>query len=571
MGKILGILTKSKQSIFEGTNNSDQKIVCKNVFVSYKGERKFESDSIFYEDNEFIIVTEGVILNLNQLKESLQKPDLKSYIIEKYNRTGNLFFEDFKGSFCGFFYDKNKKKAIVYTNHFGDKQLFFHQSDDFFIFGSDIKEITNHLSHFSLSEKGAYSLLTYGFMLDDLTLVDEVKKLEAGHFLIMDQNNLAIQKYWDFDNTRYTKDNQEQIIENIDLLFRNAVRLEFEKDLEYNFKHLSTLSAGLDSRMNVWLAHDLRFKNQTNFTFSTSGYLDNTIAQNIASALDNQFIFISITENQILENFEKISKINFGNCSISGNIHVYNSISNLNFSKFGLCHTGQLGDVVIGTYNKTPQHQPVQVLSGSFSNFLKDFAPLTTRLFLNNEHFIMHQRGFNGILQGNLVFQEYTEVSSPFMDKDLFEYCMSIPPELRFNHRIYLKWIKKKHPKAGNYIWEKIRAKPNSLALRYKQYHLPISNFWNIRSALLPRIIKLLSGKFPDIVNKNNMNPYQYWYNSNLDLQKEITAYFETEKQRVEKYPELLKNITKMFYEGTFIEKSQVISLLSAIKYLWNK
>lgn len=569
MGKLLGILNRRNNTFSFNHDNSEKEIKYKNIFLSCEGKNKFGADSLFYEDNNYIIATNGVILNSHQLINSNSASGLKDYIVNSYTKNGNFFFKEFKGSFNGFLYDKKKEKAIVFTSHFGDKQMFYFQNNDVIIFGSDVKEITKFAVQYSLSEKGAYSLLTYGFMLDDLTLIDEIKKLRAGHMFIIEKGILTVHKYWDFDNTIFTKEKHEEIIEHLDILFREAVRLEFEKDLEYNYEHLATLSAGLDSRMNVVVANEMGYRNQTNFTFSKSGYLDNTIAQKIASDLNHTFLFSSLTSQNFFHNFEEISKINFGNCSISGNIHGFNSVIHFNFKKFGLFHTGQLGDVVIGTFNKTPSHQPVNKLSGSFSGFLSDFTPDLSTEYLNNEHFLMHHRGFNGALQGNLIFQQYSEVASPFMDKDFFEYCMSIPPELRFNHRIYLEWIKKKHHRAGNYVWEKIRGKPNTLSLNFKKYRIPVSNFWNLRSAFIPRLIKELNVSNPKIVNKNNMNPFQFWYNSNELLQKELTSYFEQEKYRIESYPNLLKNCIKMFYEGSFIEKSQVISLLSAIKYLW--
>jgi asparagine synthase (glutamine-hydrolysing) len=571
MGKLLGIISGNSTNQLTINLQFEKKITYENVSVFSLKENKFKDDALFYEDDDYIIITEGVILNKNILLQSTFEHDLQSLIISRYLKYGNLFFEIFKGSFCGFFYDKKEDKAIIFTNHFGDKQFFYSFSEGRLIFGSDLKEITKLLPDYSLSLDGAYSLLTYGFMLEDLTLVNEIKKLRAGHLLILKNNVITVQQYWDFDNTTYTSENENEVIEHLDLLFRNAVKLEYEKDIEYNFEHLSTLSAGLDSRMNVWTANSLGFKNQTNLTFSKSGYIDNIVSQKIANNLNHKFLYISIIKENFFTNFEDITKINFGNCSIAGNIHVQNSINCINFKKFGLCHTGQLGDVVIGTFNKTPAHQPVKKLSGSFSNFLNGSAPNYSNDYLNNEHFMMHHRAFNGALQGNLIFQEYTEVASPFMDKDFFEYCMSIPPKIRFNHHIYLKWIKKKYPDAGNYIWEKIMAKPNSFAISYSKYYIPLSNFWNIRTALLPRIMKKISVKKPGVVNKYSMNPFQHWYNSNLNLQIELTTYFEDEKYRVEKYPEILKDCEKMFYKGMFTEKAQVVSLLSAIKYIWGE
>lgn len=63
----------------------------------------------------------------------------------------------------------------------------------------------------------------------------------------------------------------------MNLLFSNTVRLEFEKDVEYGYKHIVTLSGGLDSCITALLAHKLGYVNQLNFTFSQSDYLDEKI------------------------------------------------------------------------------------------------------------------------------------------------------------------------------------------------------------------------------------------------------------------------------------------------------
>ena len=53
---------------------------------------------------------------------------------------------------------------------------------------------------------------------------------------------------------------------------------------------MACLSGGLDSRMTVWVAHDLGYTHQLNMTFCQSNYLDFKIAQQIATDLRHDFM-----------------------------------------------------------------------------------------------------------------------------------------------------------------------------------------------------------------------------------------------------------------------------------------
>lgn len=52
--------------------------------------------------------------------------------------------------------------------------------------------------------------------------------------------------------------------------------------------------------------------------------------------------------------------------------HSKNSLDTINLDTYGLVHTGQLGDVVIGTFSSKAQHGPATLESGAYSTKLAE-------------------------------------------------------------------------------------------------------------------------------------------------------------------------------------------------------
>ncbi len=164
----------------------------KHDFIEYKDIRlnnfsnnKFENDNLFLETNDYIIVLKGVILN----KKALLEPSLnwEETIIALYVKEGNAFFKKFRGSFCGALYDKKEDKWIVFTDHIGSRSLYYYKKANVFFISSVINEIytflkDNNLSY-SLNIESAYNLLSYGYMLGDDTLCDDIHKIMPGNYL----------------------------------------------------------------------------------------------------------------------------------------------------------------------------------------------------------------------------------------------------------------------------------------------------------------------------------------------------------------------------------------------------
>lgn len=536
---------------------------------------KFLNDKAFYEDDNYIVLTEGVILNSLSLQkkylgtEESSAEKMALTVIKMYQEKDEKFFEDFRGSFSGAFYDKKNDLWLIYTNHIGDKQLFYTKTPHGYAFASEVTWLTDYLRNngfeYTLDETGAYCLLTYAFMLEDHTLFNEIKKVNAGQYARIQNGSFEIKEYYKLDNTSNETETEDEIIENIDRLFRNAIKLEYKKDNEYGYKHFASLSGGLDSRMNVWVGHDMGYTDQLNWTMSQCDYLDEKIAKDIARDLKHEWIFKSLDNGNFLCGIvDELIDEQFGTVFFAGSAHSRSFMQMFNSDEYGLEHTGQLGDAILGTYLARNGNNADFLGEGAYSQTLieKLYGVRLQRSYPNSEIFKFYNRGFTGILQGNMITQEYTEVASPFLDIDFMNYCLHIPAKYRIGEQIYMKWIIKKYPEAAKYKWERINAK--------------ITDKWiNIfgRHILLKKIPGKIIYKIFPFTRKNrlskknaSMNPADYWYATNPSLKADLDNYYNETLNCVSKRYDSIKKDIELLYKGCVIDKLLALTLLGALK-----
>lgn len=524
---------------------------------------KFLAEKICQEDENFIIVTDGVLLNLNQLQQKYQVDDVFSLLKTLYTSKGKTFVNELRGDYSGLIFDKSTNTCFVFTNHTGSKRIFYLLHGDYFICSSDLAEISHLMDEFgidkTLNEHAAYFLLTNGFMLEEHTLVAQVKRLMPGNFLIFENNKLEIANYFHLKNIHKTTDSKKQIIDNIDALFGNAVRLQFEKDKAYGYGHAATLSGGLDSRMTILVAHKIGYTNQLNFTFSQEGYLDEKIARKIARDYGHEFIFKSLGSGDYLKEIDPTVRLNDGLVIYYGGVHVLDAIRRIDLKNYGLVHTGLIGDAVIGSFLSAPQTVKPGITDGMYSTVLADAikAKLTeiTGQYENEELYKFYSRAFLGAMNGNYIFDQVSHAVSPFLDVDFLSYCYSIPDELKYKQQIYIEWIKVKHRDFARYPWEKTGVSPlksNNILkytdLRYYQ-----------RMSL--KFFDKLSGKL-----KSGMNPFDFWLTENKTLATYLEQYFQQHIILLEYNSTLQEDCIRLFKTGNAGEKFQVLTLLSALK-----
>lgn len=530
----------------------------KDIYIKRFTNNKFINDKVFVQNDEIIIVIDGVIFNYNKLRKG--KEDNADIVKRLYKEKGNDFFKYFKGEYSGILYDKIKDKTIVYTNHTGSKNIFYYKDDNHFIVSSELKILTQILKKlnikYSINEFSCYCLLTYGYMLEDNTLIQEISKLTAGNYLLYENEDLSKINYFKLENEPYLTESKNEIIENLDKLFREAVKIRFSKDDEYGYKHIAPLSGGLDSRMTVMVAHELGFENCLNVTCSQNNYLDEKIAKKISADINNKWLFFSLDNGNYLKNIEDCIICNDGIVLYSGSAHVLDMFKNINFNKYGLYHTGQIGDAVLGSFLSDKIKKNPNIYDGTYSNLIINKIEAKINPIINKydseEIFKFYNRAFNGAFNGDWTVNQFTEASSPFCDIDFLQYALRIPPRYKYREKIYIEWIIKKYPMIASYKWEKTGIKPTLSDNKLRMY--------KYSEKILRKIF---------IRKERSMNPFNDWYKNNLNLRKFVSEYLNENLYVLDKYPELFKASNYLIENGSLMEKTQVMTLLGAIKLLF--
>ena len=187
MNGIVGVISNKNidRSILKSIiSNADNYFENENLFVSYKGNNKFNKDKLFKENNEEFILTDGLILNSSDIINKFATKSLFDSI-SIMNRNYKDFPVKLKGDFCGCIYNKSEQTLKIFSNPINSKPIYYYYepNESILIYSSYVKNISSILKlifkkTITLSTRGAYYLLTHGYMIEDETIIDKIRKLD---------------------------------------------------------------------------------------------------------------------------------------------------------------------------------------------------------------------------------------------------------------------------------------------------------------------------------------------------------------------------------------------------------
>ncbi len=521
----------------------------------YKQNNTFINDKIFAENNDFIFGIDGVILNLDSIKKAHSIFNNDELFLNLIKKNKASFFSEFKGDFCGFVFNKESEELNVFTNKTGTKKVFYCKLAEQFIISHSISSIVEFKNSFNytnnLNINAAYQMLTFGGMIENNTLVNDLFKLNAGECIFIKDDFYSIKKYHDFNNIEVNINDKNIAINRLEDIFIENIKLEYEKDKSSLYEHLATLSGGLDSRMNIVNANNLGYKPH-NFCFSQSKYLDEQISRKISNDYKNEYSFIPLDKGNYVFDIQENTNAYEGLIFYVASAHFNYALNNLNISKYGIIHTGQIGDAVLGGFVSNEKEKPnyySKVISNKLINRLSE---INIKNYSSEETFKIYNRLFNVIVSGSYIAEAHGKyLISPFLDAYFIELCLSFDYSLKKDSKIYIEWINKRHKDVANYKWEKTGFKPNA---NWK------SDFSRYTNKAKNVYCKLLNRK-----DKTSMNPYDYWYANN----NKIPAFFDEifdENINLISDSTLKSDIKMLFSTGNTIEKTMVLTLLFALK-----
>ncbi len=520
---------------------------------------KFLDDRFLYEDDDCIIAIEGIIYNQSPAKTTIPK------LLKQH---GLKFIDSLKGQYSGIILNKKENLLHAFTDQLSSKPLYYHVSIDnkLAVVASEGKFISSLLGdlnlHVNLDTDSLKSLFCIGYLFEGSMPITEVKKLLYGSVLTINLTTYKteITKYFRLSrNIEYNS--KEEIIQEIDRLLISSVNEEWEKDQQYNYDHYAFLSGGLDSRVNIMLALELGFNNLTTLTFAHLGSRDQKIAAKIAGDHKLEHNFKELDGSYLFEPASNYVKANDGLTTFLAAAHLYHTTSNLSLKNFGSIHSGQIGDVLFGSFSAS---KPVSLSTVYKLGFVKEKGQLSKLDFLSklienyqyeggSEIFAYEQRQFNGTLNGDRTSNHFYDMTSPFYNRELIEFCLKIDPKLKQNEAIYLDWFNSKHPQISSYVWQNTGLKPTAhwktaFGKKYRKY--------------ASRLFKELGLQF------DSMNPFTEWFSKNPALNNHFINLYQ-ENLDILNDSELKLMAKEIFESNIPSHKIAVVSaLLSAKLYL---
>jgi asparagine synthase (glutamine-hydrolysing) len=151
------------------------------------------------------------------------------------------------GMFAFAIWDRDTQTLTLARDRFGVKPVYYTQSDNTFLFASEIKGLLAHgAMSASLDHEGLAEYLTFQNFFTDRTLFRNVRLLPQGCYMQVRAGTNALQptRYWDchFQEPEGPVD-EDQLLERLDELFQQAVSRQLVSDVDVG----SYLSGGMDS------------------------------------------------------------------------------------------------------------------------------------------------------------------------------------------------------------------------------------------------------------------------------------------------------------------------------------
>ena len=214
---------------------------------------------LFNEDGSLMLMVNGEIYNHHDLKSRLKEPHQFrtqsdcEIILHLYEEKGEDFLSDLNGMFALVLWDKKKQRLILARDRLGIKPLYYTESNQRLLFGSEIKALLAYPDcprEFDWVEALSHQ---HQRMSPDNSLPSffkDINYLPAGSLLIADvpANNITVKRYWHLtplSDEEYALDTrtEQEMIAGYGELLADSVKLRLMADVEVGL----FLSGGIDS------------------------------------------------------------------------------------------------------------------------------------------------------------------------------------------------------------------------------------------------------------------------------------------------------------------------------------
>lgn len=295
-----------------------------------------------------------------------------------YRTFGEAFAQHLIGDFAVAVWDEQNEKLICARDHLGVRPLFYAQTNEVFVFGSDIGALLAHpkVSDELNDEYIADFLLVGASMEKEATAYKHIKRLPAAHFITVSADRIRLHKYWSpplYQPIRYSQ--ASEYTEHFASLFEKAVTERIPST------HVAVdLSGGMDSSSIAAVAATYARDNGqqvTAYTNSCQALItedkEGHHAKMIAAHLNIPIQIIASEDYPLFDRFDSPALRTAEPLANPGLAQSYDKAQRIVGSGCRVLLTGQMGDTLFAgsdTYfpNLLKTGRLIQLISGAFNH-----------------------------------------------------------------------------------------------------------------------------------------------------------------------------------------------------------
>ncbi|MBL7698733.1 MAG: asparagine synthase (glutamine-hydrolyzing) [Chitinophagaceae bacterium] len=233
------------------------------------------------------IVFNGEIYNYRDLKPQLDYPFQTNgdteVLLASFIKWGTGCLEKLRGMFAFAIWDSEKKQLFLARDRFGVKPLYYYHSNETFFFASEVRALlASGLIPGKINKAAISSFLQYQSVEGDATMVEGIKSLPAGSYMLVDEKEVHIEKYWSIVQHKpdFDYNNAEKVKKKIYELLLTSIERRIVSDVPIGV----FLSGGVDSSVLVGLMAEVSKTQVNTFTvgFREKDFDESQYAQMVA-------------------------------------------------------------------------------------------------------------------------------------------------------------------------------------------------------------------------------------------------------------------------------------------------
>lgn len=503
-----------------------------------------EPQPIFNEDKTLCIFMYGKIYGYEEeLKKLKGKYNFiynndPEFCLHAYEEYGTEFVKKLNGSLDIVICDFIKKEVVIINDRYGLRPLYYTINNGKLLFASEIKAILqDETFKKELNDETIADFFAFGEIFGNKTFFKGIEVIPPASIFTYDGRNVSIEQFWDFNYEPDYTLSEDEIADQLVETFRKAVEIRMKDNLRYGI----ALSGGLDSRSVVGAIDKERKKDMVTITFGIAGCDEANIAEVVSNVAGTKHIFIPIDPDEVLTPYpEKVVYLTEGAIPIhvSHQLFVYEKLrsyvdvvfdglaldlllggSYLKKQVFEVKNDAELLEI-LNTKRAFSNDMMRKLFVDSYFSKIKDAPFRSIKSTLGKElvhpcnkyDYIMlqnHVRRWT-FCAGNSIILNTAEQIPPTYDNNFIDIILRIPPELRFRHRIYRKFLKKLAPELARIPYNKTMIRADAPAILWR-----LASLYQAAKGIFKREIWMISRGKIYLANKRDYAPLSDWLRFN--------------------------------------------------------